>query len=271
MQLHKLLMQDSYWMLNKQIARATSVEASLLLAELLYKYDFFAKKGELTTIEGEEYFYVLAEEIQEQTTLSKYNQTEAIRILTQVGILKVKKKGAPAKRYFHINESVLLKILLGEDKYIEKLEELKTKEASIKVKLPKEAKEFPQEVEDLAKVYEEDLKSFQNTHGITFFSEITDKHRFAWKDTFDKLIRNDNKQVGEIHNLIRWIRKDYDPHGERWKGWCMQVRSATKLRELDKQGVMYYNKILSLSKGRPSKSNGHILTPEQIKILNGER
>lgn len=105
MSILKLLASDGFLSVNKHVARKVGLDAAVLLAELASSYNYF-ESVEMLTEEG--MFFETVEKIEENTTLSKYQQSKAIKILEAEGIIYTKRIGIPAKRYFGINEEKIL-------------------------------------------------------------------------------------------------------------------------------------------------------------------
>jgi DNA-binding PadR family transcriptional regulator len=56
-------------------------------------------------------FYETVERMEENTTLTKYQQLKAIAVLEDAGVIRTERRGLPAKRYFAINEEKLLEVV----------------------------------------------------------------------------------------------------------------------------------------------------------------
>lgn len=104
----KILGHTAYWMVNKTIARVTSIEAALLLADLADKELYFNTRDE---VDNEGYFFNTADNIQRDTTLTYHSQKKALKLLMGVGFVETKLKGVPAKLHFKIVENKILKFL----------------------------------------------------------------------------------------------------------------------------------------------------------------
>lgn len=80
---------------NPALARiAKSAGAGLLLSQLLYWWGKGNKR---------DWIYKTIAEIQEETSLTRSEQDRAIKIWSGLGIVRVERKGIPAKRYFSID------------------------------------------------------------------------------------------------------------------------------------------------------------------------
>ena len=88
----KLLAQNNYVIYNKEIANKIGIEAAILL-ETLCSYQNSFKSQE---------FYKEETELAKDTALSIYSIRKAKKILEENGILKITKKGLPARHYFYI-------------------------------------------------------------------------------------------------------------------------------------------------------------------------
>lgn len=108
MSILRLLASDGFLSVNKHIARIVGLDAAVLLAELASAHNYFESREQLTP---DGMFFETVEHIQENTTLTQYQQAKAVKVLSDAGILETKKIGIPAKRYFFINEEAVLNIL----------------------------------------------------------------------------------------------------------------------------------------------------------------
>lgn len=102
-----LIATDNFIVVNKILVRELNLECAVLLGELASEYIYWEKNGGLE----DGYFYSTLENIQEKTSLTPYQQRQAINMLKDKGIIDVKIKGIPAKRYIKINEEQVVKIL----------------------------------------------------------------------------------------------------------------------------------------------------------------
>ena len=80
-------------------------DEAIIFGELLSKHNYFAGKDELTQ---EGYFFNTVTDLASDTNLNDHRQRLAIGNLIEVGLLKMKVKGVPPKRFFKItNDSEL--------------------------------------------------------------------------------------------------------------------------------------------------------------------
>ena len=107
MSILKLLATGSFISVNRYIAKAVSLEGAVMLGELASEHQYHASRGQLE----DGYFYSTLENIEERTTLTRKKQDKAIKALTEKGIIDVKVKGCPPKRYFKINEFAIMRLL----------------------------------------------------------------------------------------------------------------------------------------------------------------
>lgn len=121
MSLLNIIAGNSYWIINKTLARAVGVETALLYSDLAQAQLYWDnKKGGAS-----EYFFKVEEDIEEDTTLSSHKQRKGRKILKEAGLLKTKRKDIPAKIYYLIDQECIKNLLL---KFLttgsEKIEEL---------------------------------------------------------------------------------------------------------------------------------------------------
>lgn len=129
MSILKLLASDGFLSVNKHIARIVGLDAAVLLAELASSHNYFEVTEQLT---DDGMFFETIDRIEENTTLSKYQQSKAVNVLTDAGILETNKIGIPAKRYFKINEQAVLNLL--NDKRLKNLTTVSKKNEPLEVK-----------------------------------------------------------------------------------------------------------------------------------------
>ncbi len=102
-----ILASTPFLILNKSLLVAFGIDANVVLSHLYQQQNYFKEQGQLK----DGMFFCTTENISCVTTLSYYQIKQAIATLTKWGILKVVRKGVPAKLYFKIDESQILKNL----------------------------------------------------------------------------------------------------------------------------------------------------------------
>ena len=102
-----VLGQDAHWVLNKKIVKKVGVQAALLLSDIISKRQYFLNRGEVS----DGWFFNTVEDVEKDTTLSKHDQTKAIKKLSEVGFLKTKNKGVPPRRHFCIDDAEIFNFL----------------------------------------------------------------------------------------------------------------------------------------------------------------
>lgn len=110
MNLFKLLNANNYISINRPFAHAIGLDAAIFFSEVLDKHEYFQKEGTSASFpeEGDEWFYLTMEDVQERTTLGRKEQEGAIAKLLELGFIKKIIKGVPAKRYFQVQKKSIL-------------------------------------------------------------------------------------------------------------------------------------------------------------------
>jgi hypothetical protein len=101
-----LLSSTAFIVLNKELAKQVGINAAILLADLISKEEYFIANG---MTDG--WFFNTANNIEQDTTLSAYQQKGAINILKENLLIETKLKGIPATQYFKVNEEQVIKKL----------------------------------------------------------------------------------------------------------------------------------------------------------------
>ena len=106
MSILSLIASRNFISVNKDLMRLLGIEEAILLGELASEYDYWLSQGKLDN----GWFFPTVENIEKNTTLTKYKQKKALENLQSQGFISIKRKGLPAKRYIKINEAKLEKL-----------------------------------------------------------------------------------------------------------------------------------------------------------------
>jgi hypothetical protein len=101
-----LLDSGNYQTYNRQVARKLkSVNAAILLAELINRYKYHLEENELFTFEKYpgQWFYYTIEKCTKRTVLSEKEQRSAFKILQDLQLFDKQQIGIPARRHFRLN------------------------------------------------------------------------------------------------------------------------------------------------------------------------
>lgn len=101
-----LIASNNFIVLNKTLISLLGIDEALILGELASEYDYWLGQGKV----DDGWFFSTVENIERNTTLSKYKQKKALENLQQKGLISLKIKGIPAKRYVKINEEAISQI-----------------------------------------------------------------------------------------------------------------------------------------------------------------
>lgn len=95
----------NYWVVNWKIVEACKgLDEAVILAYLCSKQSYWLKKGGL---DNEGMFYCTIPQMSEETTIESRRQKKAIDMLKKYGLVTVKNKGIPYKRYFRVEVNKL--------------------------------------------------------------------------------------------------------------------------------------------------------------------
>lgn len=110
-----LIASDNYITLNKTLLKKLGIEATILFGALCSFQRYF---------NGEE-FYKEQDKLMEETCLSEYLLRNATKILKDLGLISVIKKGLPAKNYYKVNANKLIELLTTSDSKIDTTSDIK--------------------------------------------------------------------------------------------------------------------------------------------------
>lgn len=124
----QLLASRNYIAVNKELIKCIGLDETILLGELASECEYWLSQEKLE----DGYFYSTIDMVEQNTTLTDYQQRKAIKVLQDMGLVEVVIKGLPPKRYIKINEDTILKILENKNLKNLRIKTQKTKELNLK-------------------------------------------------------------------------------------------------------------------------------------------
>ena len=171
-----LLSSSAFLVVNKTLAKNIGLKETILLADLISKEEYFIDNG---MTDG--WFFNTEANIQKDTTLTPYQQRNALKSLKNNQIIETIRKGIPAKQFFKINEEQVIKFL--NNKSATNLTTInKNKEITLNNKLSIKEKFINQVMYfDYDKEMKDDF--------ISYWTEGVKKMRFQKQGTFEIKLR----------------------------------------------------------------------------------
>lgn len=213
----RLLSGAEYWHVPKRIVREFGIEAGILLPEMLWLWDYYADENG--------WFYRNQKALEKATTLSPYQQKQAVDKMVKAGLLKVKKVGLPAQNHYKIIENKLLKIfstreqnLLGH-KYNNIINNNSSKEEELKENQQHQQNKSPNKKKRIRKklptVFRKKEKPIEESRKKTLFEKAPaeDKNIILQWNRHKAGSRHSNKNSGLIRDTLKLLpklRKGYD-------------------------------------------------------------
>jgi len=125
-----LLASENYIVVNRSLIKELGLKEAIILGELASEYNYY-KKNDLLDEEG--YFYSTIENVQENTSLSSYEQKKCLDNLLERNIITVILKGIPAKRHIKINSINLINLFANNlETSFQKIKKLDSKKLETK-------------------------------------------------------------------------------------------------------------------------------------------
>ena len=166
-----LLSSTAFLVVNKNLAKNIGLKETILLADLISKEEYFINNG---MTDG--WFFNTEANIQKDTTLTPYQQRNALKTLKKYEIIETRRKGVPAKQYFKINEEQVVQFL--NNKSLTNLTTInKNKEITLNNKLSIKEKfinqvmffDYPKEMkQDFIEYWTEGKKKMRYQKQVTF-------------------------------------------------------------------------------------------------------
>ena len=105
-----ILANDNYIIVNRSLIKELGLKETIVLGELASEYNYYKKQGSL---DEDGYFYSTIDNIEENTSLSSYEQKKCLDNLSKRGIVNVVLKGIPAKRHIKINTLQIINLFVN--------------------------------------------------------------------------------------------------------------------------------------------------------------
>ena len=102
-EIFKLLNPDNTVTINRPLAHALGTNEAIIYSALIAKQAYY---GQRDMLDAEGYFYSTIADLEESTSLSKRQQSGAIKTLVEVGLISCQKRGMPARRCFRVYDDV---------------------------------------------------------------------------------------------------------------------------------------------------------------------
>jgi hypothetical protein len=124
--IYRILRADGSITTNKNLIFGIGLNEAIIYSELLSRYYYFEDKGQL---QDDGSFFNTIDDLYLGTGLGDRAQRTAIKNLNKLGLLAVKNKGVPPKRYFKINfDNEVISHYLNKGKEIIQAKKLEIKE-----------------------------------------------------------------------------------------------------------------------------------------------
>lgn len=98
-----ILNPDNTVTINRPLAHALGINEAIVYSALIAKQIYYERRGML---DADGYFYSTIDNLKESTSLSKRQQSSAIKALSEVGLISYRKRGMPARRGFKVIDNV---------------------------------------------------------------------------------------------------------------------------------------------------------------------
>jgi hypothetical protein len=197
-----LLRSDGSIVVNKKLAHAIGMDAAIMYSELISKQKYFTDHNQLTE---DGYFFNTVENMENDTTLSKYQQLKAIKKLVKLKLLFHENRGLPQKRFFKVN---------GDKRFIKKL-----LEENISLNRSKKSKQLIGEKVTSNNI---NLKNYKENNNKTTYLISDENEAFAYyskkfKSKFGKNHPTMNEEkMGQLISSYDNFSTDFDIDFDTW-------------------------------------------------------
>ena len=216
MDIISLISNSGFIVVSKQLLKLLGLNATILLGELASEYEYWKNREE--TEDG--YFFSTIENVEENTSLTRYQQTQSLNVLIEQGLIDVKVKGIPARRYIKINEEKLLEMFTN--KFVRNLQT--SMQETNKLDVKKLARNNNKEI--IIKNNNKDISTTKHKFGEYQHVLLTDKEYEKLQQDFsncDELIKYLDEYIemkgykAKSHNLAirKWVVEAVDKEHQK--------------------------------------------------------
>lgn len=236
MNILSLLASDNYIIVNKELIKRLGLEESIIVGDLASMYLYLSKENKL----GDDgFFFYTIEAMQENTSLSDYQQRKALENLKNKGIIEIQRREIPAKRFIKLD--------------IEKLEEIFLRTSSQKTK-ELDIEKFENKYIDISNdisnnnIYNTFSKEKDTSVSKKELIELDKKPKLKkQKPDKNKIIAENvkkslykfNLNTKEIELLTNWIDELYDKNkGIGTSALAIAINQLLKIDESKRENVI---------------------------------
>lgn len=215
-----------------------SINAAILLSELIQRYEYHKNRNELQTINQEcEWFYHTSASIEERLALTRREQDTAIKILKEFGILETKLHGIPAKRFFKIFPNKIHELLYPSKNVSSLYKSAKLELLNPPDKALQKSQTAPYIEEPNKDPNEKDIPNLSVRLSLFFLDKlktINPKLKSVssskWAKDFELMIEKDGHTEEEIRKVIEYLISTKSKPSANGFCWANVVLSSQSLR-----------------------------------------
>jgi len=209
MSLLDLLRSDGSIVVNKKLAHAIGIDAAIMYSELISKQFYFESRGQISE---DGFFFNTIENMQEDTALSKYQQTKAIKKLVELELIHHKNRGLPQKRYFKINgneQKIAETLDMGQ-----KLKNFTIRSEEIKQLKVKKVNGNNTNVNNSKEIKEQRYLITETVNEAPVFNYYSQRFKDKFKKEHPTITAD---QLDNVVDFIRVMRNENDIDDEKWQ------------------------------------------------------
>lgn len=198
MNITDLLTNEGYIIVNKKIIELYGLDEAIIIGELSSEYNYYLNNNQL---ENDNSFYSTIENVEKNTSLSRYQQAKALNHLKELGLVEIDYRGIPPKRYIKqnfdklINSQMLKNLTFKDEKILPlKIKKLNTNNNNININ-------------NIINIYS-DLCT-----NLPKINKLTEKRKSAIKRFLKEFTEDDFRKICETANKSEFLIGDND------RGW----------------------------------------------------
>lgn len=185
--LMSILSNDGYIILNKYVMKALGLHEAILLGELCSEYIYWYKEEKLQ----DGFFYSTRENIEKETTLSPFQQRQALKKLTEMGLVEILEKDMPKKTYYKVDEEKVYKFLLETDLNLTEVKKFNDKTSNNLTSSDEKIKHKEVEKLDINNNKKNNNKKNNNILSNLITGETEQKEEMGYEEIFKQNIEYD--------------------------------------------------------------------------------
>lgn len=116
--LKTFLSQNSFWTINKPLVKEIGLIAAAIFTDMIDTFVFLDENhpDKITMINGKKHFFLTSNQIEDRFGIKRKAQAPRIKILKDLKLIEIVRKGVPARNFIHLQEENIKEFFMNLEK-----------------------------------------------------------------------------------------------------------------------------------------------------------